>query len=255
MGGYQNFLRRMNAGGNTVRNEQIENALHLVRHTFADDPSYIPDGVQVWNSERILHPRIYQETYRSTSPEQARIQTLIHEPIYKGDVIPWPKHGYWMCLEANNLHDIQYEGTMRFCNYRIKFYSPLTGEIVEYPVSILNSTQYGSGETERYDDEFRMTIGTTQMLMYITYDKHTVLIDNGFRLLVDRNQVHPTAYVIKQADTVSYSDAAEHGFISFTLYEDQFNPKVDNAELMIADYISDPVGSGKELEKKPDLWI
>ena len=45
MGGYQNFLRRMNAGGNTMRNEQIENALHLVRQTFADDPSYIPDGV------------------------------------------------------------------------------------------------------------------------------------------------------------------------------------------------------------------
>ena len=62
MGGYQNFLRRMNAGGNTMRNEQIENSLHLVRYTFADDPSYIPDGVQVWNSERILHPRIYQET-------------------------------------------------------------------------------------------------------------------------------------------------------------------------------------------------
>ena len=97
MGGYQNFLRRMNAGGNTMRNEQIENALHLVRQTFADDPSYIPDGVTVWNSERIIHPRIYTQRYRSTSPAQANIQTLIHEPIYMGDVIPWPKHGYWLC--------------------------------------------------------------------------------------------------------------------------------------------------------------
>ena len=167
MGGYQNFLRRMNAGGNTMRNEQIENSLHLVRHTFADDPSYIPEGVQVWNSDRILHPRIYQEKYRSTSPAQAQIQTLIHEPIYMGDVIPWPEHGYWMCLEANNLHSIQYEGTLRFCNHYIKFFSPLTHEIVEYPVSILNSTQYGSGETERYDEELKMTIGTTQMLMII----------------------------------------------------------------------------------------
>ena len=58
MGGYQNFLRRMNAGGNTMRNEQIENSLHLVRHTFADDPSYIPEGVQVWNSDRILPRKI-----------------------------------------------------------------------------------------------------------------------------------------------------------------------------------------------------
>lgn len=255
MGGYQNFIRRMNAGGNTMRNEQIENALRLVNHTFADDPSYIPDGVQVWNTDRILHPRIYQEKYRSTSPEHAQIQTMIHEPIYKGDVIPWPEHGYWMCIETNNLHGIQFEGTLRFCNHYIKFYSPLNHEIVEYPVSILNSTQYGSGETERYDDELKMTVGTTQMLMYITYDKHTILIDNGVRFLVDRNQVNPTAYVVKQADTVSYSDANEHGFIAFTLYEDQFNPKVDNKELMIADYVPDPVGTGAELETKTDMWI
>lgn len=238
-----------------MRNEQIENALHLVRNTFADDPSYIPDGVQVWNSERILHPRIYQETYRSTSPAQANIQTLIHEPFYMGDVIPWPQHGYWMCLESNNLHGIQWEGTLRFCNYYVKFFSPLTKKLVQYPVSILNSTQYGSGETERYDDEIHMIVGTTQFLMYITYDEHTVLIDNGFRLLVDRNQEVPTAYMVKQSDTVSYSDAAEHGYIAFTLYEDQFNPKTDNKELMIADYWPDPVGTGEELKDKTDLWI
>ena len=50
MGGYQNFLRRMNAGGNMMRNEQIHNALHLLQEIFADDPSYIPAGVTVWNS-------------------------------------------------------------------------------------------------------------------------------------------------------------------------------------------------------------
>lgn len=75
------------------------------------------------------------------------------------------------------------------------------------------------------------------------------------RFLVDRNQANPTAYVVKQADTVSYSDANEHGFIAFTLYEDQFNPKVDNKELMIADYVPDPVGTGAELETKTDMWI
>ena len=44
MSSYQNFLIRMNAGGTTMRNEQIENAQHLVKQTFADDPSYIPDA-------------------------------------------------------------------------------------------------------------------------------------------------------------------------------------------------------------------
>jgi len=82
IGGYQNFLRRMNAGGNTMRDEQVENALRLVRKTFADDPAYVPEGVKIWNSNRIIHPRMYTQRYRSTSPAQAKIQTMIDEPIY-----------------------------------------------------------------------------------------------------------------------------------------------------------------------------
>lgn len=255
MGGYQNFLRRMNAGGNTIRNEQIENALHLVRQTFADDPSYIPDGVTVWNSERIIHPRIYTQRYRSTSPAQAAIQTMIHEPIYMGDVIPWPEHGYWLCVNANNLHGIQWEGTLSYCNHMVKFYSPLTGEIVEYPISVINSTQYGSGETDRYDNKLHMTIGTSQMIVYISFDEHTRLIDSGFRFLLDRNKVNPTAFEVKQADTISYSDGGERGYIHLTVAEDQFDPNRDNKELMIADYIFDPIGTGAELKDKPDLWV
>lgn len=255
MGGYQNFLRRMNAGGNTMRNEQIENALHLVRQTFADDPSYVPDGVQVWNSERILHPRIYSQRYRSTSPAQSVIQTMIHEPIYMGDVIPWPNHGYWLCVNASNLHGIQWEGTLSFCNHIVKFFSPLTHEIVEYPISVINSTQYGSGETDRYDGELHMTIGTSQMIIYITFDEHTRLIDSGFRFLLDRNLEIPTAFEVKQADTISYSDAGERGYIHLTVAEDQYDPKRDNKELMIADYNFDPIGTGDELKDRVDLWV
>lgn len=255
MGGYQNFMRRMNAGGKTVREEQIENSLHLVRQTFADDPSYIPDGAEIWNSERILHPRIYNETYRSTSPAQANIQTMINEPFYLGDVIHWPEHGYWMCLEANNLHGIQWEGTLRFCNYKVKFLSPLTKDIVEYPVSVFNATQYGSGETERYDDDIHMIIGTSQMIVYISFDEHTRLLDGGFRFLLDRNIVNPTAFEVKQADTVSYSDAGERGYIHLTCAECPLDHKRDNIDLMIADYYDDPVGTGNELEEKTELWI
>lgn len=255
LGGYQNFLTRMNAGGNTMRNEQIENALRLVNYTFADDPSYIPEGVTVWNTDRVIHPRIYTNKYRSTSPAQAKIQTLIREPFYMGDVIPWPGHGHWLCVHSNNLHGIQWEGTLSFCNHTVKFFSPLTHEIVEYPISVINSTQYGSGETERYDHKIHMTIGTSQMIIYITYDEHTRLIDSGFRFLLDRNTEFPTAFQVKQADTVSYSDAGQRGYIHLTVAEDQFNPKTDNKELMIADYIFDPVGTGADLKDKTDLWL
>lgn len=257
MGGYKNFLLRMNAGGNTMRSEQIENALRLVDQTFKDDPSYVVDGVTIWNTDRVIHPRIYLNKYRSTSPAQASIQTQIHEPFYLGEVIPWPEHGYWLCVNSNNLHGIQWEGTLSFCNHIVKFYSPLTHEIVEYPISVINSTQYGSGETNKYDDKTRMTIGTSQLLVYITYDKHTALLDSGFRFLLDRNKELPTAFKVTQADMISYSDGGDRGYIQLTVYEDTFNPKTDNKELMIANYTFDPVGTGEELKEAghENMWI
>jgi len=160
-----------------------------------------------------------------------------------------------MCVNANNLHGIQWEGTVSFCNHQVKFYSPLTKEIVEYPISVINSTQYGSGETDRYDHELHISIGTSQMIVYITFDEHTRLIDSGFRFLMDRNLEMPTAFQVKQADTISYSDAGNHGYIHLTVAEDQFDPKRDSKELMIADYVFDPIGTGAELKDKAEMWI
>lgn len=255
MGSYDNFLLRMNAGGRTVREEQIENALHLLRQTFADDPSYIVDGVTIWNTDRVVHPRIYLEKHRSTSPSQANIQTLINEPIYMGDIIPWPDHGYWLCVDRNNLHNINWEGTLSFCNHQIKFISLKTKEIVEYPISAINSTQYGSGETYHYDDELKMVVGTSQMIVYIPYDEHTIKIDSGFRFLIDRNTENPTAFKVAQADTISYSDNDNHGYIALTVYEDQFNPLTDNKELMIADYTRNPIADHDDIVDSNDIWV
>lgn len=253
--GYQNFLRRMNAGGKTMREEQIENAMHLVNQTFEDDPSYIVDGVTIWKTDRVIHPRIYQDKYRSTSSAQANIQTRIHEPFYLGDVIPWPEHGHWLCIHSTNRHGILWEGSLSFCNYTVNFISPLTKKVVSYPVSIINSTQYGTGEKERYDEKIKMKIGVSQMIMYMSYNEHSCLIDSGARFLLDRNPVEPTAFRITQADMVSYSDGGGRGYIHFTVEEDQFNPKRDNKELMIADYYPDPVGTGEELKDNPDMWL
>jgi hypothetical protein len=51
------------------------------------------------------------------------------------------------------------------------------------------------------------------------------------------------------------SDAGERGYIHLTVAEDQFDPKRDNKELMIADYVFDPIGTGAELKDNPDMWI
>lgn len=255
MGGYANFIKRMNAGGNTMRTEQIENSIRQVVQTFADDPSYVPEGASIINTDRIIYPRIYEEKYRSTSPAHAKIMTKNCDPFYMGDVINWPNHGNWLCLNVNNLHGIQYEGTLAYCNYTIKFKSPLNGEILSYPVSLINATQYGSGETDKFDDKLRMTVGTSQLIVYITFDEHTCLLDNGVRFLIDRNPKHPTAFRITQADSVSYSDGNDHGYICLTVYEDQFNPKLDDIHEMVADYRDNFPNTLPEIHDDNENWL
>ena len=252
MSGYLNFLKRMNAGGKTMREEQIENACHLIQSTFADDPSYVVEGCPIWYSDRIIHPRIYDYKWKSTLPFQATIQTQIDEPFYLGDIIPWGKNnGYWLCVGFKNLHGINWEGTLQYCNFYLKFLSPLNGEQREYPISMYNATQYGTGEENRR----MIDIGSAAHIVFLPCDEHTLLIDNGFRFLLDRNKKLPTAYRVTQMDTTSYADGQNNGYLRLYVLEDQFNEKTDDKENLIANAWEDKIGSGTELKETDDKWL
>lgn len=128
------------------------------------------------------------------------------------------------------------------CKYSIKFVSPISGEIVEYPVYDINSTQYGSGETS----EDHLTLGTSQHLIYIPYNEETIKLDSGFRFLIDKNRDNPTAYRLAQVDPGGYSCGKDDGLIQWTIVESQFDEKTDSKELMVADYF------GKSELSKPE---
>lgn len=118
------------------------------------------------------------------------------------------------------------------CKYSIKFLSPITGKVVEYPVYDINSTQYGSGETS----EDHLTLGTSQHLIYIPCNEETIKLDSGFRFLIDKNHDKPTAYRLAQIDPGGYSCGKDDGLIQWTIVESQFDEKTDNKDLMVADY-------------------
>ena len=262
MSGYENFLKRMNAGGTTMRLEQIENGRRILESTFADDPSYIIDGCQVWYSNRIVYPRIYGHSYKSTLPDTAEFQTMVDKPLYPGDIIPWgTDNGYWLCTSSINLHDLNYEGTLMYCNSYLKFKSPLDGSIREYPVPMYNATQYGSGENTEYTSIFRkreklLTLGAEAHILLLMMDEHTVALDNGVRFLMDSNKNTPTAYKLTQMDTTSFQHWPDHGYLRLYLLEDQLNRKTDDTENMVADMWEDPVGSNEEVhEQMNDSWL
>lgn len=118
-----------------------------------------------------------------------------------------------------------------YCKYRLRFISPISGRVVEYPIYTVNSTQYNSGET----DGQKITVGSAQHLIYLPYNEETALIDNGVRFLLDKRTTIPTAYRLTQVDSTSYG-FQEQSILQWTVLEDQFSPLTDNKELMVADY-------------------
>lgn len=141
----------------------------------------------------------------------------------------------WMVSSFPDNNRIYEKAVLWKCKHSIRFISPLTGKIVEYPVFSENSTQYGTGEAEKT----QMNVGEDQHLIYLPYNEETILLEDRFRFLMDKNRAHPTAYRITRVDPVSYAvgdEREEDGLIQWSVLEDQFNGATDNAELMVADY-------------------
>lgn len=147
---------------------------------------------------------------------------------------------FWIVATRPDNNGIYEKAILWKCKYTLKFVSPLTGEIVSYPIYNNNSTQYGTGESSK----MHMTVGDAQHLVYIPYNEETILIDDRFRFLMDRNRQNPTAYRITQVDPLSYAVGGENedGLIQWTVIETPFNEETDSRELMVADYFHRTIG-------------
>lgn len=141
----------------------------------------------------------------------------------------------WLVSALPDNNRIYEKDVLWKCKHTIRFISPLTGEIVKYPVYSTNSTQYGTGELEKT----YMTVGEDQHLIYIPYNEETIKLDDQFRFLMDKNRENPSAYRITRVDPVSYAvgdERNEDGLIQWAVLQTQFNDATDSKELMIADY-------------------
>jgi hypothetical protein len=136
----------------------------------------------------------------------------------------------WLVCSLPDNNGIYEKAIMWHCKHSIRFESPLTGDVVEYPVYSINSTQYGTGESPRD----MMTVPDSQRLIYLPYNEETVLLDNGARFLIDKNKAHPTAWRLTRVDSESYACGEDDGLLQWALIEDQTRGS-DDTSGMVAD--------------------
>ena len=156
------------------------------------------------------------------------------------------RDSFWLVSTPPDNNFVYEKAVLWKCKYTIRFRSPLTDKIVEYPIFSINSTQYGTGEYNRT----YISIGEGQHLVYLPCNEETVLIDDRFRFILDRNRQLPSVYRVTQVDNTSYAEGSEDegGLIEWHTTETQFNEATDSKELMIADYYKTAFDPGKDDE-------
>ena len=198
--------------------------------------SFIGKNIEIYNCKIADEPLRTRAIIQNTTPDAINSASLRQILCRIGTLRcgQYIKEGnnYWMVATLPDNNMMYEKAILWHCKSFINFISPISGEVVRYPVYSLNSTQYGSGETSKH----QMTIGTSQHLVYIPYNDETILLDSGFRFLIDKNRHDPTVYRLTQVDSESYSAGEFEGLLQWTIVESQRDDMTDSIELMVADY-------------------
>jgi hypothetical protein len=228
----------MSLSGGSLREESIFNTRELLKDTFADDPSFVPDiyfwrlGLKEYRHERPVDIRLYGRSFSAANGVTVKFQTLHDNPVVVGDIIyNTNENEYLICTEAFNIDNIHYKGKFTLCNWILKWQKK-DGTILEYPCYDMNSTQYNSGE----QSNAHFTIGSSQHMITLPSDENTIALNNPQRFYLDKNVENPTSFIVTQNDTTSHNYGRK-GLVKLTVYECANNSETDRPDLGICDYI------------------
>ena len=143
-----------------------------------------------------------------------------------GDLL-WIDGRWWLCITLFDNNRLYSKGILYYCNTMLNFTSLKTFETVKYPAYVHNATQYNSGE--RYSD-YLFNV-SSQRLIYLPCNDETVLLDNDYRFLIDKNTLHPSAWKVSQADTEN-DDWGGYGLMRLMAVEDELQPTDDVANML-----------------------
>lgn len=249
MRSFDKFKYKMSLNGGSIRGERVRDSRHLLDETFADDASFAL-GIYFWelnkesyDNDEQLQIRIFDRKFSAAQGVTMKFQTLIDTPVDVGDVAyDSSADEYLICTESYKIGDIHWQGKFTLCNWILRWQDK-NGDILNYPCYDINATQYNSGEQSNK----QFTIGSSQHILMLPYDKNTVALKTPQRFFLDKNYAVPTVFVVTQNDTTSYN-FGKRGIVRLTVMEDAYNADKDRIDLGICDYIDLSVGSLDEAD-------
>lgn len=164
------------------------------------------------------------------------------EELNMGDIIYWHKL-HWLVTDIDFADSVTQGGVIERCNRTIRWQNPETREIQER--WCIAEKPY----TSNIDKGKEVNTSNREFKIQIPFDEETALVDVDKRFLLEKIGDSPKAYKCTCVDTVTnkYQDI-KGGFLIWNLTQSEYNHEVDNADLMIADYVDPEAPVHGELE-------
>ncbi len=234
----QLMKERVKHSGSTAREEMIIDGQNLLKEELEHDSSYSPT-IFFWNpvsecDEKQAKLRIYGRKYSSLNGNYQNFLTTYDNPLKIGEYLHDTKDDtYWLVYNSFNVNDIHYEGKMIQCNYLLRW--QLTdGRIIKRWANIVSASKYDVGES----GNGKIILSSNNYTILIGYCEEGFELE-GKRVFIDMKPVNPTkVFKITRSDDVIYNSEGMGFILSFIADKTEFNPKNDNQELKICDYIN-----------------
>lgn len=143
----------------------------------------------------------------------------------------------WLIMNEPSDNCIYDKCVLHQCNYILKWQLS-NRDIVYYPSCIENASQYNTGE----EGNKTLVLGYNQIMVFLSMDDISVLINREQRMFVDYNTVCPVPYRVTRHDTVCYSYGRSR-VLCLVMTEDQYNPDTDSIEEWLCDYVTAPAST------------
>lgn len=196
----------------------------------------IADTVTIYNydlSESFEVRCITQGNLADTQLKSLERTVLFPTGAVKAGQYIYFNNNYWLIIGYPGSNKVYSKVVVSLCQYLLRWQNN-EGQIIERWMAHSSASKYSMGEKEGAVQ----TLVSDDFAILIPNDEESLNID-GKRVFIDTNKKNPKkTFKVTRNNDALYDYGANGGVLYLIADRDEFNPKTDNQELMICDYIS-----------------
>lgn len=235
---FDQFRARHKSSGSSMSQALRDQSDMIMNSTFERDPAFrrVRINGQEVDAKYLVH------TYRSISGDSEDYFLQFRPGVYynPGTYVDIPDrdgiYKRWLIVLQDDRPQFPQHYILK-CNWTLKWIAD--GKIYDCLGVQRSRESYGTGVWRDY--EFQTLENQTKIMLPTTDNTRT--IDYDMRMLISDNQLHPQAWAVTKIE-----NTLPIGLTQIILSQSWFDPKRDNAELMIADYYSTNIEPDQKID-------